>query len=176
MNKLSININKELFLNSKIINDLEIKKDTEIIFEYISDFKSTKKIRDYISILLNTLNIDNIWHSRFTLMIDELNNNAIEYWSKNWDINTLKSFIKFDSMGISLKFEVSDTWNWTMHKTAREMILLRTTKKLKWFHKNNWIRWRGLFMIIEKLVDKLYFIDNKNWWLTVWIEKYFTIK
>jgi hypothetical protein len=41
---------------------------------------------------------------------------------------------------------------------------------------NNSIRWRWLFMIIDKLVDKLYFKDSKNWWLIVGIEKKLRIK
>ena len=176
MNKICVNIDENFFLENNFLEDLSHKKDTEIIINFISDFKSAKILRNFIWELSKVLNIDNIWNSRLTLIVDELNNNAIEYWSKFWEINIFKIAINFNSNWFVLNIEVSDTWNWVASKTAKEMILLRNKKKLNWFHKNNWIRGRGLFMIIEKLVDKLYFKDAPSWGLTVWIEKKFEIK
>ena len=112
-----------------------------------------------------------MWKSRLTLIADELNNNAIEYWSLEWDINKINIKIIIKNDEIELFLEVEDTGKWKEAKTAKEMILKRNTKKLKWFHKNNWIRWRGLFMIIEKLVDELYFKDWEKWGLIVGIRK-----
>jgi hypothetical protein len=67
-------------------------------------------------------------------------------------------------------WQVEDRWNWNSHMTALQMEELRK-KKENTIISNKSIRWRGLFMIIDKLVDKLYFKDSKNWWLIVWIEK-----
>jgi len=176
MNKICVNIDDKFSFEDSFLEDLNNKKDTEIIIQFISDFKSAKILRNFIWKLSIKLWIEEIWKSRLTLIVDELNNNAMEYWSKSWEMNILKTSLKFVSNGFLLNIEVSDTWNWKYHKSAKEMILLRNTKKLNWFHKNNWIRGRWLFMIIEKLVDRLYFKDNENWGLTVWIEKKFEIK
>jgi hypothetical protein len=121
--------------------------------------------------LSNKIWIDRIWKLRLILIIDELNNNAIEYWSIEWEINRLVVTFSIKNNFINLFIEVEDTWNWKSHKTSKEMILFRNKKKLNWFFKNNWIRGRGLFMIIEKLVDKLYFKDSKKGGLIVWINK-----
>jgi hypothetical protein len=126
--------------------------------------------------LSNKLWIDKIWKSRLTLITDELNNNAIEYWSSIWDNNKLTVRFSIKDNFIDLFLEVEDTWKWKLHKTSKEMILLRNIKKLNWFFKNNWIRWRWLFMIIEKLVDKLYFKDSEKGGLIVWINKKIEIK
>ena len=176
MNKICINIDENFFFKNDFLERLKEKKDTEITINFISDFKSAKLLRDFVWELSENLGIDRIWKSRLILIIDELNNNAIEYWSKPGDYNTFKTYIKFNTNSLLLNIEVSDTWKWKSPKTAKEMILIRNKLKLKWFHKNNWIRWRWLFMIIEKLVDRLYFKDAENWWLTVWIEKRFEIK
>ena len=51
------------------------------------------------------------------------------------------------------------------------MCNLAEKKKKRWFDNYHSIRWRGLFLIIDKMVDKLYFKDSKNWWLIVWLKK-----
>ena len=40
-----------------------------------------------------------------------------------------------------------------------------------WFDSHNSIRWRGLFLIIYKLVDNLYFKDSTKGGLIVGIQK-----
>jgi len=176
MNNLHVNINDNFLLDNSFLEKLSLNKKSEIIIDFISNFKSAKILRKFISNLSDKLNIDNIWKSRLILIADELNNNAIEYWSKPWELNCFKIYINFSFDEVIIKFEVIDKWNWIKSKTAKEMILLRNKKKLNWFHKNNWIRWRGLFMIIERLVDELYFKDSDKWWLIVWINKVFKIK
>jgi hypothetical protein len=126
--------------------------------------------------LSDKLWIDKTWKSRLILITDELNNNAIEYWSSKWDNNKLTVIFYIKNNSIDLFLEVEDTWRWKLHKTSKEMILLRNKKKLNWFFKNNWIRWRWLFMIIEKIVDKLYFKDSEKGGLIVWINKKIKIK
>jgi hypothetical protein len=51
------------------------------------------------------------------------------------------------------------------------MCNLAEKKKKRWFDNYKSIRWRWLFLIIDKMVDKLYFKDSKDWWLIVWLKK-----
>jgi hypothetical protein len=154
-----------------IIESTFDKKWLDITIEYPAIFRSAKVLRDFIVDIADFFHFKWTWKSRLTLIADELNNNWIEYWSIEWDIN--KMIIKIITINdeLELILEVEDTWKWKEAKTAKEMILKRNTKKLLWFNKNNWIRWRGLFMIIEKLVDELYFRDSEKWGLIVWIRK-----
>ncbi len=143
----------------------------DIAIEYPAIFASSKVLRDFIIDIADFFHFKWMWKSRLTLITDELNNNAIEYWSVETDINKMYINLILENNEVKLNLEVEDTGKWIESKTAKEMILKRNTKKLKWFNKNNWIRWRWLFMIIEKLVDELYFKDWKNWGLIVWINK-----
>lgn len=143
----------------------------DICIEYPAIFASSKVLRDFIIDISTFFHFKWTWKSRLTLIADELNNNSIEYWSIETDINKMHIKVKIIWNGVELYLEVEDSWNWIDSKKSKEMILLRNKKKLKWFHKNNWIRWRWLFMIIEKLVDELYFKDSEVGWLIVWIRK-----
>jgi len=154
-----------------IIKSIFDKKWLDIKVEYPAIFASSKILRDLIIDIADFFNFKWTWKSRLTLIADELNNNWIEYWSLETDINKMSININTLWDEIELFLEVEDTWKWKDSKTAKEMILKRNTKKLKGFHKNEWIRWRWLFMIIEKLVDELYFKDWENWGLIVWIRK-----
>lgn len=143
----------------------------EIAFLFNSDFNNAKYIRDYISIILDYLSIDLTWKNRFILVVDELVNNSIEYWSKDWDINILKFTAKKTNDWIKINIEVEDSWKWEKAKNSKEMEVLRWERLTKWFQNHDSIRWRGLFLIITKLVDKLYFKDSNKWGLIVWIDK-----
>jgi hypothetical protein len=66
---------------------------------------------------------------------------------------------------------VEDAWNWLKHKNALEMETLRAHQLRLWYWDHESIRWRWLFMIIVKSVDRLYFKDTKNGGLIVWIKK-----
>jgi anti-sigma regulatory factor (Ser/Thr protein kinase) len=70
-----------------------------------------------------------------------------------------------------LEISVEDTWNWKKSKTAKEMMKLKESKEKEWFKWYMWIRGRGLFLIIGKLVDELKFEDTKSGWLRVVIKK-----
>jgi len=176
MSVIYIDANKGKTYNSCFLEDINLREESEILFEYTSDFRSTKNIRECISDLSLKFWIDPIWKSRLILIVDELNNNAIEYWSKEWDENFIKIIfsLKWDLLYINI--EVWDTWKWINTKTAEEMEFLKNHKKEIWFKNHNSIRWRGLFMIIEKIVDKLYFKNRESWWLIVWINKELKIK
>lgn len=175
MNKIHVNINHEFLLDSSFLEELKLYEDSEIIIDFISDFKSAKVLRNFISCLSDKLNIDDIWKSRLILVIDELNNNAIEYWSNPWELNCFKININYHSNELILNCEVIDTGKWLKSKKASEMYNLRDIKKEKWFDDKS-IRGRGLFMIINKLVDKLYFKDSDDWGLIVWVDKKFEIQ
>ena len=170
MTNLCTKIDSNFSYDGSFIEKLNFRKKSEITFEYISDFRSTKILRTFISELSQKLYIDKLWERRLILIVDELNNNAIEYWTKPWDYNRLTVYIDMVDNNLNLKIEVEDCWNWALPKTAKEMMQLRE-KKIKNGFNNNSIRWRWLFMIIDKLVDKLYFKDSPKWWLIVGIEK-----
>jgi len=176
MNKIYININDDFSYSNSFLDKFDLWENSEINIDFVSDFRSAKILRSFISDLSDKLKIENKWKARLILIADELNNNAIEYWSKPWENNSFKTIINFDSNDTLISFEVNDSWNGKKAKKAKDMIMLRNKKKLNWFHKNNWIRGRGLFMIIEKLVDKLYFKDWENGWLIVGIEVALEIK
>ena len=176
MSVLCTKIDDNFSYNTKFLEKLNVKEKSEICFSYISDFRSAKIIREFVSDLCVNLWIDKIWEWRLILIADELNNNAIEHWSLQWEYNKIRVTIIPIEKWFDLFIQVEDSWNWKAHKTSKQMILLRNKKKLSWFFKNNWIRWRWLFMIIEKLVDKMYFKDSSEWGLIVWIEKKLEIK
>lgn len=149
-----------------------IKDDSiNIEFEYLSDFSNTKILRDYLKNICFLMWLNGRDTTRIILIIDELNNNAIEYWSRIWDINKLRININKKSDFLDLNIEVEDSWMWKKHKTALDMETLRAHQLKLWYNEHNSIRWRWLFMIIVNLVDRLYFRDSKSWWLIVWIKK-----
>ncbi len=176
MELINLDINKTPEIGSDFFEKLLVDKDFEINIDFVSDFKSAKLLRNFVSSLSEKISIDNIWKSRLILVADELNNNAIEYWSKSWEMNLFKITITHIDKGFNLNIEVHDTWNWPKAKKSFEMEEMRDNKKKEWFSNHNSIRGRGLFMIIEKLVDELYFKDSESWWLIVWINKKFEAK
>ncbi len=176
MSVLCTEINKDFSYDNRFLEKLNMTEKSEIMFSYISDFRSAKIIREFMSDLSIRLWVSKKWETRLVLITDELNNNAIEYWSKSWESNKLKvTFVK-KSWIVDLSVEVEDTWNWLSPKNAMEMKRLKKEKKKAWFDKHNSIRWRWLFLIIDRLVDKMYFKDSKNWWLIVWINIRLQIK
>jgi hypothetical protein len=102
------------------------------------------------------------------LIVDEMNNNAIEYWSIPEEYNCLRVKIKKNNDSIDINFEVEDTWHWVESKKS---FMMKDIEKNKKTPDNRSIRWRGLFIIIKQLVDNLYFNDSHTWWLIVWINK-----
>jgi hypothetical protein len=79
MKKVNIDINHGSFLDKNYLKEILLGVDSEITINFISDFKSSKLLRNFISNLSDILNIDSIWKSRLILIIDELSNNSIEY-------------------------------------------------------------------------------------------------
>ncbi len=169
MKKIIIdNLDKIETYQKYIIEDFKKEKQLNIELHFESDFLNTNIIRDFISFLCDWIWIEALQKFKIILVVDELNNNAIEYWSKNWEINKLRFKVTNHWKNI-LFLEVEDTWNWAFHKTASEMIDIEKQKIIAGF--NNWIiRWRWL-LIVKNIVDKLYFRDSITWWLIVWVEK-----
>ena len=171
-------------MNSVCIHNLEKDLNTQdfvskflnwnnldIEFIYNADFKNAKILRDLVESICIKLKFPNRDISRFILIVDELNNNAIEYWSKAWFENKLRISTVWNWKSIDLNIEVEDFWNWDKHKTSLEMETLRAHQLKLWYWWHWSIRWRWLFMITVKSVDRLYFKDSKRGGLIVWIKK-----
>ena len=163
---LKEDLNKEDFISKYFVNN-----NLDIEFIYESNFVNTKILRDLVEIICIKLWFKNLEVTRFILIIDELNNNAIEYWSSNNSLNKvrIKSINNWDSVDINI--EIEDAWDWEKHKTALEMETMRAHQLKLWYWTHNSIRGRGLFMITVKSVDRLYFKDSKEWGLIVGIKK-----
>lgn len=159
-------VDKKDFLSKYIDNDI-----LDLEFHYKSDFNNTKTLREFIDNIFSIFNIKDLWKSRFVLISDELNNNAIEYWTQAWYNNIMKLFISKNDSGVLVNLEVIDSWNWEKAKNSKEMENLRLERLDRGFDNHKGIRWRGLFQIIHKIVDDLYFKDASPVWLIVWVNK-----
>lgn len=171
MEEIFVDDTPQGLINNDYISSIYNENDFEISFLFKSDFKNAKYLRDYLLVILDVIWIDLTWKNRFILIVDELNNNAIEYWSKEWSINIMRFKSRKIGNDLHLNIEVEDAWNWEKTKDACEMEDLRKQRLEKWFAEHKSIRWRWLFMIITKLVDELYFEDSTKWWLIVWVNK-----
>lgn len=147
-------------------------KDFHVCFYYQSDFQKTQLLRDIIDMVADIAWLDNKWKRRLVLIVDELNNNAIEYGSTTGYINKM-TFVLDCQSAISMTIEVEDGGNGNKPKKAEQMRALQSEKKEQWFDNHDSIRGRGLFMIIENLVDDLYFQDAPSGWLIVGVKKVF---
>ncbi|MDD5769493.1 MAG: ATP-binding protein [Candidatus Gracilibacteria bacterium] len=170
---------EEIFIDE--ISSISLSKDYlsrfynddifELSFLFKSDFNNTKHIRDVLFVISGILGIDSTWKNRFVLIVDELNNNAIEYGTKKGGLNILRFKGKKQDGKIFINIEVEDEGNGTKSKKACDMEILRNQKTELGFNNHNSIRGRGLFLIITKLVDKLYFKDSQKGGLIVGIDK-----
>lgn len=158
-------------INMNYISSLYSENSLDISFLFKSDFKNSKILRDYLFIIFDFLWLDLIWKNRFILIVDELNNNAIEYGSKANDMNILRFNSKIEDNQIFITIEVEDAGTGISPKSAWEMEEVRVQRLEKWFENHNSIRGRGLFLIITKLVDRLYFKDAGEKGLIVGVEK-----
>lgn len=171
MNEIFIDQISSDIINKDYLSKFYNNDVFEVTFLFKSDFNNAKYLRDYLFIILDILWVDSTWKNRFVLILDELNNNAIEYWSVKWWLNIFRFSSKKDGNNLVLNIEVEDEWNWEKAKKAIEMEDLRKLRLEKGFDNHNSIRWRWLFLIITKLVNKLYFKDSSRGWLIVWVDK-----
>jgi len=79
----------------------------DISFQYESDFQNTQLLRDIVDMIAEITGFDSRWRRRLVLIVDELNNNAIEYGSKKGDINKMRFFFEKNTKGL-LSIEVED--------------------------------------------------------------------
>ena len=142
----------------------------DVQFKYKSKYKNTKYLRDFVEVICDIAWMSDKTKSRIVLISDELNNNAIEYGSNHNGINYLRIKIEKQKKDIFLNLEVEDNWKWKKHKTALDMETMRAHQLKLWYFNHDSIRWRWLFLITVKIVDRLYFKNSKDWWLIVWIK------
>jgi len=172
LDSLDLSIDKKEHIK-RLAEDLT---NVHLDFEYASDFKNAKELRDFVWALTELVWMPKMWRSRFVLVTDEMNNNAIEYGSRPDDTNRITFKVIKRQENIKMIVEVEDTWKWKAPKTADQMYALREEKTKQGFGLwEVWIRWRGLFLITQRTVDKLYFEDSKAWWLIVGVEKDITL-
>ena len=174
MIKINIDEIDNLFDKKRFIKENFINSSIEISFSYKSYFVNSKILRDFLDTILSYFNIPPEWRIRMVLIVDEMNNNAIEYWSIEWETNFLRLKIYKESGTFYINIEAEDTWHWLKSKKANMMYELEKESLCRVENKS--IRWRWLFVIIKKLVDNLYFEDSKSWWLIVWVEKEIKIR
>lgn len=153
-----------------IINSILVDSTLDVEFTYQSRFENTKDLRDFVEVICGVLNFSDKLKSRIVLISDELNNNAIEYWSDSVWFNSLRVYSYILDWVIYFNLEVQDNWKWKAPKSALDMETMRAHKlKLGYFNHDS-IRWRWLFLIIVKIVDRLYFKNSKDGWLIVWVK------
>lgn len=143
----------------------------ELSFVFQSDFRNTKYLRDYLFYILDIIGVDSIWKNRFVLIIDELNNNAIEYGSNSQSENIFSIMCVKTQNDIEITIEVEDSGDGKSPKKSEEMESMRIQRIEWWFENHHSIRGRGLFLIITKLVDQLYFKDSQKGGLIVGVKK-----
>lgn len=177
MQEVSIDdVNPELVVTDEYVVSLFQENKVEVTFLFRSFFTNTKILREIILKILDKAWIPQLWQNRFMLIVDELNNNAIEYGSADGDLNQMRVYVeKFEEWKSQIIIEVQDTGKWNFAKSAEEMLALKEMKMEEWFDNHKSIRGRGLFMIILKLADELYFKDAPNGWLIVWVKKNLSI-
>ena len=171
MNSINIHTLPEDLNKEDFISNLLNNKEIDIEFIYNSDFKNAKILRDFVEVICKKLGFPHKDVSRFILIVDELNNNAIEYGTLDWYNNKLRIKTRWDDKTVDINIEVEDFWNWEKHKKALDMETMRAHQLKLWYGNHESIRWRGLFMITVKSVDRLYFKDTEIWGLIVWIKK-----
>ena len=166
IDQLGSDYDKHQYINQCVSNN-----QMDIQFWYSSDFKNAKILRDFMEVILTIFDFPKRDIARFILASDEMNNNAIEYWSLEDEMNFLRIKVKKQEKVISVSMEVEDTGNGKSAKTAAEMEEFKKDRIKEDYKQHKSIRGRGLFLIIVNIVDELYFKDTANGWLIVWFKK-----
>lgn len=165
-------VSPEEILSDTFITSLFHENEVKITFLFRSYFTNTKILRELITKLFACVWVSVLWQNRFMLIIDELNNNAIEYGSQEWDLNKMRVVILKKEQDFDISIEVEDSGNWKAAKNSQQMMEIQEQKLQKWFEDYHSIRGRWLFLIIHKLVDQLYFQDADDAGLIVWVQKH----
>lgn len=156
---------------SELIAGYITDRSISIAFCYSSAFENTHIIRHCVESICRQLGIGKPWMHRIVLMVDELNNNAIEHGSQKSGKNEMRMYISAHGSQCNMRIECEDSWTGIHPKKAKDMDALHRDVKARGFSQHKSIRGRGLFLIIDQMVDKLYFKDSDSWGLIVWIQK-----
>lgn len=90
-------------LRSAYFHDFQYAENADLSVEYESRYENTKILREVIDEFCSLFALPAKWRTRFVLIYDELNNNAIEHGSLRSDTNIcFISFTKKDS-GIQIR-------------------------------------------------------------------------
>jgi len=89
IDKLADSFNKEEYIEKCIKNN-----NLYIEFHYLSYFKETKILRSFVEIICKKFKLLPQDISRLILATDELNNNAIEYGSREGEKNIMNVIVK----------------------------------------------------------------------------------
>jgi len=139
---------------------------------YNSDFRNAVFLRKIADFICKHYWVHPKWRTRIVLIVDELNNNAIEYGTLKWGSNLFEfQLVKNTCWNIDIRISVTDAWNGLHAKNAGNMKELRDQHNSKDFSKHHSIRGRGLFLIISRLVDSLEFEDVDKKGLKVIVTK-----
>jgi len=150
-----------------IIEKNIVKDSIALSFCYGSNFKNTRVIRRFVELMSVRIWMSEEWVNRMILIVDELNNNAIEHWSTDESGSEMRIELQKIENYILVSIEVEDSWTGPNPKKAMDMQKLRADAEDRWFKHHTSIRWRWLFLIISQLVDNLYFKDSLQGWLIV---------
>lgn len=148
-----------------------------VAIDFNADFKYSKTLRDFIYYVLDKNNLNYRWKNRFALLTDEIINNAIEHWSN--DKNDKVIFVITFSNDLNLlkvNFEVTSFWKDWEKIDAKTMEKIRKKKIKEGYSSHDSIRWRWLFLIVQQIVDRLYFKDAEDGGLVVGINKNFELE
>lgn len=162
---------KDSTQRSQFLREFATVKSWNLCIQYNSNYENTKILREIIDEFCNLFGVPLKWKTRLVLIFDELNNNAIEHWSIESDMNRCFISLKKRKDWIYIIGYVEDTWNAVDAKDYKQMKILQEQFKNKDFSKHQSIRGRGLFLIISQLVQVLDFRPASIWWVQVYFEK-----
>ncbi len=138
--------------------------------DFIADHAQSRVIRDIVGSIFDYYQLVTPWKGRFTLVTDELVNNAIEHGSKSGDKNYCNINIRQDSVLFHISIEIHDPGHGDGVKDPETLNEIRE-EKLKKDQMDLGKRGRWLFIITERIVDKLTFESSPLGGIMVKIEK-----
>lgn len=139
---------------------------------FAAKYSQSKVIRDMVRLIFEKNEVHPDFGWKFALVTDELLNNAIEHGSQPGDTNMCVIHAKRDEekQEFTIALDVHDTGRG--EKTTPEaMRKLRINHYLSMGGVYMKHRGRGLFLMVEKLVDALTFDTSPLWGLNVHVDK-----
>lgn len=93
----------------KFQRTLENEEHLSWRIDFIADHTQSRTIRDIVGSIFEFFRLVTPWKGRFTLVADELVNNAIEHGSKEGDLNYCIINIRQDDVLFHITMEIHDT-------------------------------------------------------------------